>query len=363
MQPSPASLALENPVVVSLITSHTRVSDLPSLCLTTKSISAAATRRLYCSLILSNTNSALLACETVANTPRVATHVRGLVVGAGTPPVWRALKHALESLPHLEALALDARRAQLSWVFPPQPSFHLRDLRLGIPWDAQVAAFVRTQSSLRSLWVLELAASYSPTFNNLESRQSAGGEGEGEGEGQGQASAETKDATDDLLDTMDLPFLSTVECPLRIVHAFARSPLTHLQVLSDITTAASTICQAADDDARLRHLISRLSCAKATLRSLNLRDIPEARVPDIIALVARHCPQLMYLGILSLPSGPVRHPSFSPSLLPFYSIFLPISFPFFLLLLLLIIILVLGSGRDFAKQKTKNYSATLSTMR
>jgi hypothetical protein len=314
MDPSPAVLALKIPVVVSLITSYARVSDLPSLCLTTKSLSAAATRRLYCSLILTNSTSAFLACETVANTPRVATHVRGLVVGPGALPVWRALQRALESLPHLEVLALDARRVQLSWVFPRTPLFHLRDLRLDIPWDAQVAAFVRTQSSLRALWVLELAADYSPGGANLEPQfctstgiaATAAAGTDDEGQVVTETEMETDAATADL-DTMDLPLLSTVECPLRIAHAFARSPLTHLQVLSDAsTTASSAYCRTAGDDARLQHLILRLARARGTLRSLSLHDVPEARTPDVVALVAKHCPQLMYLGILPLPSGPVR---------------------------------------------------------
>lgn len=313
MRPS-AVLALENPVVVSLITSHARASDLPSLCLATKSLSAAATRRLYYSLVLTNPSSALLACETVANTPRVAAHVRGLVLGRGAPPVWRALQRALEFVPHLEALALDARGMQLSWVFPRTPSFHLRDLRLGIPWDAQVAAFVRTQPSLRALWVLEIAENYSPCVNSEpQSRTSTGATGTG---GETQVVAEIDDAPTEM-NTMDLPLLATVECPLRIAHAFACSPLTHLQVLGEATeaAAASAIGRSPSDDARLRQLILRLARARATLRSLSLHDVPEARTADTIALVARHCPQLRYLGILSLPSGPVRTP-FSGSLLP-----------------------------------------------
>ncbi|KAI0248301.1 hypothetical protein BJV78DRAFT_1237393 [Lactifluus subvellereus] len=301
--PTPTVLALENPVVASLITSHARISDLPSLCLTTKSLSAAATRRLYYSLVLTNPSSAFLACETVANTPHVAAHVRGLVLGRGAPPVWRALQRALESLPHLEALALDARGVQLSWVFPCTPSFHLRDLRLGIPWDAQVAAFVRTQPSLRALWVLELAANYSPRANSEpQSRTSTGASGTGEAQEAAQTDATELDTDTDTM--MDLPLLATVECPLRIAHAFVCSPLTHLQVLGEATAAASAIGQAASDDARLRHLILRLARARATLRSLSLHDVSEARTGDTIALVAQHCPQLRYLGTLPLPSGP-----------------------------------------------------------
>ena len=51
-----------------------------------------------------------------------------LKLGRGAPLVWRALQRSLESLPHLEALALDAHGAQLSWVFTCAPSLHLRNL-------------------------------------------------------------------------------------------------------------------------------------------------------------------------------------------------------------------------------------------
>src|ERR1700677_4308014 len=118
MASSPAALALNPPVVVSFITSHARVSDLPSLCLTTKSFHSSATRRLYHSLILTNPSTALLACETLARTPGLATHVRDLVLGQGPPHLWQALQRALELLPRLEAFAIDARGVRLSWVLP-----------------------------------------------------------------------------------------------------------------------------------------------------------------------------------------------------------------------------------------------------
>ncbi|KAH9030015.1 hypothetical protein EDB84DRAFT_1495547 [Lactarius hengduanensis] len=172
MVSSPAALALSDPVVVSFITSHAR------------SFHSSATRRLYHS-----------------------------------------------PLPRLDALAIDARGMRLSWVLPLAPSFRLRDLRLCFPLEAQAAAFVRTQTALRTLLTTAEVADPDPIPEP---------------------------------DTMDLPFLSTVECPLRLAHALVRSPLlTHLQ----------------------------------TLRSLSLYDVPEALTVD-------HCPQLRYLGVLPLPAGP-----------------------------------------------------------
>ncbi|KAI9450798.1 hypothetical protein BJY52DRAFT_1300920 [Lactarius psammicola] len=262
MVSSPAALALNDPVVISFITSHARVSDLPSLCLTTKSFYSSATRRLYHSLVLTNPSTSFLACETLARTPSLATHVRGLVLGPGPP------RRALEALPHLEALAIDARSTRLSWVLPLAPSFRLRDLRLCFPWDAQVAAFVRTQTTLRALWVLELAEDYSPPSLHAlapasdKSREAADADA-------GEVAPEPE--------TMDLPLLATVECPLRLAHVLVRSPLTHLQVLGDPGADARTT----DRDAYLQRLI-----------------------PHVVALAAQHCPQLRYLGVLPLPAGP-----------------------------------------------------------
>ncbi|KAH8994105.1 hypothetical protein EDB86DRAFT_2805224 [Lactarius hatsudake] len=265
MVSSPAALALSDPVVVSIIASHARVTDLPSLCLTTKSFHSSATRRLYHSLVLANPSTALLACETLACTPALATHVRGLVLGPGPPRVWQALQRALEALPRLDALAIDARGMRLSWVLPLAPSFRLRDLRLCFPLEAQAAAFVAHPTT-----------------------EVAGPDRMPEPEPEPEP------------DTMDLPFLSTVECPLRLAHALVRSPLTHLQVLGDSGADA----RATGRDAHLLHLIPRLACAHKTLRSLSLYDVPEARTADVVALAAQHCPQLRYLGILPLPAGP-----------------------------------------------------------
>ncbi|KAH8989567.1 hypothetical protein EDB92DRAFT_1799560 [Lactarius akahatsu] len=270
MVSSPAALALSDPVIVSFITSHARVADLPSLCLITKSFHSSATRRLYHSLVLANSSAALLACETLARTPALATHVRGLVLGPGPPRMWQALQPALEALPRLDALAIDARGMRLSWVLPLAPSFRLRDLRLCFPLEAQAAAFVRTQTALRTLLVAHTTAEVADPDPIPEP------------------------------DTMDLPFLSTVECPLRLAHALVRSPLTHLQVLGDSGADA----RATGRDAHLLRLIPRLACAHKTLRSLSLYDVPEALTVDVVALAAQHCPQLRYLGVLPLPAGP-----------------------------------------------------------
>ncbi|KAH9015734.1 hypothetical protein EDB83DRAFT_2232641 [Lactarius deliciosus] len=272
MVSSPATLALSDPVVVSIITSNACVTDLPSLCLTTKSFHSSATRRMYHSLVLANPSAALLACETLARTPGLATHVRGLVLGPGPPRVWQALQRALDALPRLDALAIDARGMRLSWVLPLAPSFRLRDLRLCFPLEAQAAAFMRTQTALRTLLVAHPTAEVADPDTMPEPEP----------------------------DTMDLPFLSTVECPLRLAHALVRSPLTHLQVLGDSGADA----RATGRDAHLLHLIPRLACARKTLRSLSLYDVPEARTADVVALAAQHCPQLRYLGILPLPAGP-----------------------------------------------------------
>jgi hypothetical protein len=301
MVSSPAALALNHPVIISSITSHARVSDLPSLCLTTKSFYSSATQRLYNSLILTNPSTAFLACETLARTPGLATHVRGLVLGPGPPRVWQALQRALEALPLLEVFAIDARGTRLSWVLPLAPSFRLRDLRLCIPWDAQVAAFVRSQTTLRALWVLELAEDYSPSSQPALAPASSGSRHADAVE----VAAESTNP-EPVPETLDLPLLATVECPLRLAHTFARSPLTHLQVLGDSGADA----RAPGRDPHLLRLIPRLARANKTLRSLSLYDVPEACTVDILALAAHHCPQLRYLGVLPLPPGPVR-PFFS----------------------------------------------------
>jgi hypothetical protein len=304
MASSSAALALKHPVVVSFITSHARVSDLPSLCLTTKSFHSPATRRLYHSLILTKPSTALLACETLACSPGLATHVRGLVFGQGPPHVWQALQRALEALPRLEAFAIDARGIRLSWVLPLAPSFRLRDLRLCIPWDTQVAAFVCTQTTLRALWVLELADGYSPPRSTLTSTnaRSCGDADEGEVAKPTAEVAEPDPNAPVPVPVLDLPLLNTVECPLSLAHTFVRSPLTHLQVLADSGANA----RATDRDARLLRLIPQLACTRKTLRSLSMYAVPEARTADVIALAAEHCPQLRYLGMLPLPASPVR---------------------------------------------------------
>ncbi|KAF8263695.1 hypothetical protein EI94DRAFT_1740320 [Lactarius quietus] len=260
MVSSPAAIALNHPVVVSFITSHVRVSDLPSLCLTTKSFHSSATRRLYHSLILTKPSTAFLACETLARTASLATHVRSLVLGQGPLNVWQALQRALEALPRLEAFAIDARGIRLSWLAEDcrQPSESAR-LRGAADTAAEVA---------------------NPTAEVADPNLNPNAEPESE--------------------TLDLPLLNTVECPLSLAYAFARSPLTHLQVLGDSGPNA----RATDRDANLLHLIPRLACAHKTLRSLSLYEVPEARTADVIALAAEHCPQLRYLGLLPLPIGP-----------------------------------------------------------
>ena len=314
MVSSPAALALNHPVVVSFITSHARVSDLPSLCLTTKSFHSSAIRRLYHSLILTNPSTAFQACETLARTPVLATHVRGLVLGQGPPHVWQALQRALEVLPRLEAFAIDARGIRLSWVLPLAPSFRLRDLRLCIPWDMQVAAFVRTQTTLRALWILEVAEDCRPTAANTRSRGTAEVAPPPPSNTTAEIAdldleKETSDNAPKSDETLDLPHLNTAECPLSLAHKFVHSPLTHLQVLGDSGPNAARRATLMDRDALLLRLIPRLACAHKTLRSLSLYDVPEARTTDIVALAAEHCPQLRYLGTLSLPAGPVRAPS------------------------------------------------------
>ena len=304
MVSSPAALALNHPVVVSFITSHARVTDLPSLCLTTKSFHLSATRRLYHSLIFTKPSPAFLACETLARTPSLATHVRSLVLGQSPQHVWQALQRALEVLPRLEAFAIDARGIRLSWILPLAPSFRLRDLRLCTPWDAQVAAFVRTQTTLRALWVLELAGDCAPSRPAL-GPANARLRGAADVDEVAHTTAEIADPESKAVpepEILDLPLLNTVECPLGLAHTFVRSPLTHLQVLGD----SGAVARAPDRDAHLLHLIPQLAFARKTLRSLSLYDVPETRTGDVISLTAEHCPQLRYLGTLPLPAGPVR---------------------------------------------------------
>ena len=163
MASSPAALVLNHPVVVSFITSHAHVSDLLTLCLTTKSFHSSAIWRLYHSLILTNPSTAFLACETLAHTPVLTTHVCVLVLEQGHPHVWQVLQCALEVLPQLEAFAIDVHGIRLSCVLPLAPSFHLHNLHLCIPWDTQVTAFVRTQMTLRALWILKVAEDCRPS--------------------------------------------------------------------------------------------------------------------------------------------------------------------------------------------------------
>ncbi|KAI0262410.1 hypothetical protein BC834DRAFT_828916 [Gloeopeniophorella convolvens] len=274
-----SSLALSDPTVISLVVEHARWLDLASLCLTSKFLSASAARRLYNSLILSDPVIALHACETLASSPRLAAHVRTLLVGPGPPPLWHAFQRALEVLPNLGVLSVEARGLPVSWVLPRAPPFRLRDLRLSIPWDAKAAAFVRAQPTLRALRVHE------PPADNAISLAAPGPNAPPPNDAPADADTDSE---------IKLPFLASLECSPRIACAFVRSPLTHLQIFGDPGGPGAS---------HLLRLIPRLAHARATLRSLTLYDVPEASSVSVTALTAQYCPQLQRLGVLPLPPG------------------------------------------------------------
>ncbi|THH09489.1 hypothetical protein EW146_g8672, partial [Bondarzewia mesenterica] len=185
---------------------------------------------------------------------------------------------ALENLPHLQTLIIPdpyggdnipngSSSTTFSWILPLRPPFQLREAKILLPYDAHTAAFLASQPTLRAIHITEAVPSLT-----LDDMFPTDTDAQGEGD---------KDAP-------PLPELVLFDGPMGVAARLLDSPLVRLQVF-----------QHHEND--LRVFIPRLARVR-TLRAFSMHFVSEQRVVEVVRLIAKYCPQIRHIGVLSLPS-------------------------------------------------------------
>lgn len=143
---------------------------------------------------------------------------------------------------------------------PAEIKFQIREAQLNMDWDKNVASFLNNQHRMERLQL-----SYGPDSSGIELGDDA------------------------------LPCLTQFAGPLTVATQLITRRLTHLQIVVDEASPSS-----------LTSLINRIS-VKAPLYSLSLLELPSGLSIDALQLIAKTCPNLRYVGVLSFPSRQVSY--------------------------------------------------------
>lgn len=308
---------------------------LRALCLTCKALQREAVPKLYEYLHFSDAQIAYQLCHTLVRYPALGAHVRSfafsqsqdvatrsalvsggrgrMVIGQG---FWAALHGALGTMRNLEHLVLFDPSYANSWVLNGLGNTEdvegedelagrkVTEAKLRFAWDEHVLHFFQRQ---RRLAVAQLQ---SPECDPVHTTV---------------VGSEQRDGTpmrDVALSAGSLPSLGIFDASLEAVLGAVRAnaPLLNVQAFVEYSSLMSP---AMDDDSvdlydGLEEDMKTFAKVGKTLKSINLLELPEDATGRIVNVLAKVCPDLLYLGLLRLPV--VHREEFTCGLMSFRSL-------------------------------------------
>jgi hypothetical protein len=255
-----------SPELCTRIANCTRRSDLPALALTSKAFLRVVQPVLYTAVHLSNSQRALLACQSITNSPHIGAHIHTFVLYHSpqrrapvlTYPFWALVRSAFENMVNLETLVLADPTGNNTWVLEGIRSDILKEMRVRLLWDPTLVKFLARQKLLRHLQCADVP----------------------------------EDVKIAPLVPGSLPALRSFEGSIPLATELLSCQLTHMQLFVDH-----------DKVGQLRNFLNLLAPnAGRHLRGLNLHEIPEDMLSRAVQLIAFSCPNLRHLGIIPLPA-------------------------------------------------------------
>jgi len=245
-----------------------RRSDLPALCLTSKSLQKDAEIRLYEVIMTGDMHATFRACESIVTQERLGPYVRSFYVFQNSRRsqteslprrFWQMVQKALWKMRCLDVLYIDDPARANAWVLSdiPRIPFQLRDATFRLPCNQHLVEFLESQNKLKQFQIMGGPDEHAPHFK-------AG----------------------------TLPHLRTFDGQLALAMQLLSVPrkLRRLRIPLD-----------RDTNKKLLDFIPHLAALSRTLRSLNIIHIPEELSVEAIKLISSVCPDLHYLGIIPLP--------------------------------------------------------------
>lgn len=259
------------------IIQYARQVDLLAICLTNKELNHIAERTLYSDIILRDAQTALRFCHSlIAREGYRGHHIRRFwfwheTRRGGRIPLlpdhfWTAIQKALSCMTDLEDLTIVDPSLTNTWILDPEcVKFQLVSARIHLAWDANLVAFLNTQTRLRSLQVA--------------------------------APPDEDDGPCDL-PPGKLATLQVFEGALMVAAELLSCPLTHLRLFVE-----------EDSVNILPVFIDNLIEYNQHLRSLSVLHVhPRMALPLLEGLTAKYsfASRLRYLGVICMPSEHVR---------------------------------------------------------
>lgn len=259
---------------------YTDRNGLAVLARTTRTCQVAAESRLYESLEVPHGRLAFTICHTLASCPRVAIYVRNFILHSQPQRTrdrehdqavliqmqrtvqrrdyWDIVRSALANMHNLDYLHMTDPTFTNSWVLCPTNNWTMRptEVRINLPWDENVAAFLEPQDRLEVLCIAEVPENIplvplSPTA---------------------------------------LPNLNAYEGPIILIDQLINRPITNLKFPIDTEDAVS-----------LLPLILPELNRFPRLSSLSIVGMPLEMAASCTLAISKASPDLKYLSYIPLP--------------------------------------------------------------
>ncbi|THH31613.1 hypothetical protein EUX98_g2594 [Antrodiella citrinella] len=262
--------------IFARVLQHIRVPELPLLCRLNKSYQRVAERKLYSNLVLGDANIAFHVCMALLRNDGVRgayvkrfwfwVDVRRTVSRVQLPMhFWKTIQLALVTMTELKDLLIHDPIMTNTWILDPeelddQHRFQLHHGKFRLVWDANLVAFLKTQTQLKYLMTLDAT-----DITQVESMPAG-----------------------------YLQALETYEGPLLVAAELLRCPrVTHMRVAVDEEVSPL-----------LAEFIEGAVTLDTPLRSLHFSMIPEqflGQALEALTSEPKWCAGLKYLGVIPMP--------------------------------------------------------------
>lgn len=251
---------------------------LVTLTYTSRTFQNAAEKLLYDVVDVFPHSIFLSLLETLSLCPRVAAHVRTFSLSNGdavrvhasserelrhniqammaSPEFWTRVSESLTHLKQLDHFTLTDETLEHSWVLDTVTTLQATEVRLHLPWDENVSAFLNTQHSLRSLYVSDMPRHEPPVGMSNDC----------------------------------LPCLTQFEGPVMALEMLLHCPLTHLRIPIGFGCAEFFV-------PRILPVLHRFK----KLRSLSITGLHPDVLFSSLSDITTSCPSLQYLSLIPLP--------------------------------------------------------------